>query len=205
MEPFDTKIASLTYLTNPLYQQIIKQQKEIKATNNKADIKFYRKRITALTKDMLKGDMPANNYIRHIYDTYVNGLISYFKTLDTTDIIQGQYVPNAGADAADAAADADVEAGAGAAEADPDQEADNDGDTFTSTNKYLIRKPASIATLDNFVLKHPHETSDTRIIPIILQVDLKEPSLKTKGVKEKIKKQPAAVVTKATDIHTNVV
>jgi hypothetical protein len=195
MEPFDTKIASLTYLTNPLYQQIIKQQKEIKATNNKADIKFYRKRITALTKDMLKGDMPANNYIRHIYDTYVNGLIAYFKTLDTTDIIQGQYVPDAGT-----AAEAD------ACEVDNDIDGDasaacNDGDTFASTNKYLIRKPASIATLDNFVLKQPHETSDTRIIPIILQVDLKEPSLKTKGVKEKIKKQPAAVVTKATDIQ----
>jgi hypothetical protein len=203
MEPFDTKIASLTYLTNPLYQQIIKQQKEIKATNNKADIKFYRKRITALTKDMLKGDMPANNYIRHIYDTYVNGLIAYFKTLDTTDIIQGQYVPNAGAaEPHVGACDVDNDIDGDASAAGP--EADNDGDTFASTNKYLIRKPASIATLDNFVLKQPHETSDTRIIPIILQVDLKEPSLKTKGVKEKIKKQPAAVVTKATDIHTNV-
>ena len=79
MEPFDSKIASLTYLTNPLYQQVLKQQTQNTVHNNKSDIKFYRKRITALTKDMLKGDIPENSYIKTIYETYVNGLIKYFK------------------------------------------------------------------------------------------------------------------------------
>ena len=92
MEPFDTKHASLTYLTNPIYQQILKQQPQATVCNNKSDIKFYRKRITALTKDMLKGEIPENSYIKTIYDTYVTGLIKYFKMVDTTDIIQQQYL-----------------------------------------------------------------------------------------------------------------
>ena len=79
MEPFDAKIASLTYLTNPHYQQVMKHQTQNTVHNNKSDIKFYRKRITALTKDMLKGDIPDNSYIKTIYESYVNGLIKYFK------------------------------------------------------------------------------------------------------------------------------
>jgi hypothetical protein len=178
MEQFDTKIASLTYLTNPLYQQIIKQQKELKASSNKSDIKFYRKRISSLTKDMLKGEIPDNEYIKSIYDTYVNGLIKYFKMVDTTDIIQKQY---------------EVE--------DIQQTEENvlfkEAESIISTIKevnidkaddLLMRKISGPSTLDNFVIKTQHENSDTRIIPVIIDVDLKEPSLKKKGVKDKVKK-----------------
>ena len=181
MEPFDTKLASLTYLTNPLYQQIIKQQKEIKKTSNKSDIKFYRKRITSLTKDMLKGEIPDNAYIKHIYETYVNGLIKYFKTVDTTDIIQKQYVSEANV------------SGANVSEANVSEAINDNDDTdlahikAVNINDSLMRKYPSVATLDNFVIKTQSESKDVRIIPVILEVDLKEPSLKKKGVKDKDK------------------
>ena len=182
MEEFDTKIASLTYLTNPLYQQIIKQQKEIKAASNKSDIKFYRKRISSLTKDMLKGEIPDNDYIKSIYDTYVNGLIKYFKMVDTTDIIQKQY---------------EVEDTQKTEENTLFKEAEAEIESIISTIKevnidkaddLLMRKISGPSTLDNFVIKTQHENSDTRIIPVIIDVDLKEPSLKKKGVKDKVKK-----------------
>jgi hypothetical protein len=184
MEPFDTKIASLTYLTNPLYQQIIKQQKEIKSASNKSDIKFYRKRIASLTKEMLKGEIPDNEYIKSIYETYVNGLIKYFKMVDTSDIIQKQYGD------------------------DDDDEIiqkteDNIHDDLinvcvkevsvkeVSVNDILMRKISGPSTLDNFVIKTQHSTPDTRIIPIMLDIDLKEPSLRKKGVKDKpVKDKP---------------
>ena len=193
MEPYDTKVASLTYLTNPLYQQILKQQTKNTVANNKSDIKFYRKRITALTKDMLKGEIPDNSYIKLIYDTYVNGLIKYFKTQDTTDIIQKQYEDNAEvASAVEAVAANEGANEVGANEVDTDN-AEVSGDetkeiTINNMNNNLFRKCPGVATLDNFVIKQHNETNQTRIIPIILEVDLKEPSLKKKGVKDKVKK-----------------
>jgi len=181
MEPFDTKIASLTYLTNPLYQQIIKQQKELKIASNKSDIKFYRKRISSLTKDMLKGEIPGNEYIKSIYDTYVNGLIKYFKMVDTTDIIQKQY---------------EVEDVQKTEENILFKEAESiieDLSTIKEVNidnadDLIMRKISGPSTLDNFVIKTQHENTNTRIIPVIIDVDLKEPSLKKKGVKDKVKK-----------------
>ena len=173
MDQFDLKSASLTYLTNPVYQQILKQQKELKSTSNKSDIKFYRKRITALTKDMLKGEIPENTYIKTIYENYVNALIKYFKMLDTSDIIQQQHN-------------------------NVEQNVENHVEihdtldaikevTIDKMDDLLMRKISGPTTLDNYVIKTQHATEDTRIIPILLDINLKEPGLKTKGVKEKAK------------------
>ena len=180
MEEFDTKQASLLYLTNPLYQQIIKQQKENKSTTSKSDIKFYRKRITSLTKEMLKGDIPDNTYIKHIYETYVNELIKYFKMIDTRDIIQKQYEE-----------EQDAETKLETILEDELEVINNKEITMNSSsmNNCMMRKIPNIPSLDNFVIKLNDESKETRIIPVILDVNLKEPSLKKKGVKDKIKRE----------------
>ena len=199
MEEFDTKIASLTYLTNPLYQQILKQQKEKenKVTTNKSDIKFYRKRITSLTKDMLKGDIPENTYIKHIYETYVNELIKYFKMIDTSDIIQKQY--EADNNNNDKYLETILE---DEIEINNNKEITMRSSTMNSStmnsstmnsstmNNCMMRKIPNMPSLDNYVIKLNDETKEARIIPVILDVNLKEPSLKTKGVKDKTKEKP---------------
>ena len=180
MEEFDTKQASLLYLTNQLYQQIIKQQKENKSTTSKSDIKFYRKRITSLTKEMLKGDIPDNTYIKHIYETYVNELIKYFKMIDTRDIIQKQYEEEQEDKTLDTILEEELEV------------IDNKKEIIISSssiNNCMMRKIPNIPSLDNFVIKLNDESKETRIIPVILDVNLKEPSLKKKGVKDKIKRE----------------
>ena len=177
MEQFDTTIASLTYLTNPLYQQIIKQQKDIKTASNKNDVKFYRKRITSLTKDMLKGEIPDNSYIKVIYETYVNGLIKYFKMIDTADIIQQQYNSAEPGQCEEQNIQVD-------ATLDSIKEV-----TIDNMDELLMRKISGPSTLDNFVIKTQHTQQDTRIIPVMLDINLKEPSLKTKGVKDKLVKE----------------
>lgn len=178
MENFNHNIASLTYLTNPLYQKILKKKSQTdtdkESDTSKSDIKFYRKRISSLTKEMLKGDIPDNTLIKSIYETYVNGLIKYFKIMDTTDIIQKQYDNN----------DDNI-----------DDNNDNENDNVASElnlkeiNMSSLLKPYNVNTLDNFVVKQQNETNDTKVIPIILEVDLKEPSLKRKGIKDKEKKE----------------
>ena len=189
MEEFDTKIASLTYLTNPLYQQILKQQKEKenKVTTNKSDIKFYRKRITSLTKDMLKGDIPENTYIKHIYETYVNELIKYFKMIDTSDIIQKQY--EADNNNNDKYLETILE---DEIEINNNKEITMRSSTMNSStmNNCMMRKIPNMPSLDNYVIKLNDETKEARIIPVILDVNLKEPSLKTKGVKDTTKEKP---------------
>ena len=184
MEPFDAKIASLTYLTNPLYQQVLKQQTQNTVHNNKSDIKFYRKRITALTKDMLKGDIPDNSYIKAIYESYVNGLIKYFKMVDTSDIIQQQYLNEASEVGLGTSAS---EVGACTTTLDIPIDIPNSKKEITIDNT-MMRKHTGVSTLDNFVIKQSNDSKETRIIPLIIDVDLKEPSLKKKGVKEKVKK-----------------
>ena len=181
MEHFDTNLASLTYLTNPLYQQILKQQKELKESSNKSDVKFYRKRITSLTKDMLKGEMPDNSYVKTIYETYVNGLIKYFKILDTSDIIQKQYSSGL----SDISIDEDL--GNNVTEVNTIDNINNVKEVNIS--ELMMRKYSKENTLDNFVIKKQPETTETRIIPVIIEVDLKEESLKMKGVKEKTEKK----------------
>lgn len=184
MEQFDTKLASLTYLTNPLYQQIIKQQKEIKSASNKSDIKFYRKRITSLTKDMLKGEIPDNSYIKSIYETYVSGLIKYFKMVDTSDIIQKQYNDEV---IQNTEVTENVSNTANVSNSEDDISTIKEV-SIDKADDLLMRRISGPSTLDNFVIKVDNTNPDTRIIPVILDVDLKEPSLKKKGVKDKVKK-----------------
>ena len=184
MSNFNSDSASLTYLTNPLYQQILKKQDSVKSQNKtliKEDIKFYRKRITSITKEMLKNTYP-NKEVRAIYENYVEGLINYFKIQDTADIIQKQYGDTK--NTLEENNDNIVE------ENTSDRKSNNitdiESNNITELNERLIRKIPSVPNLDNFVIKQNQENEqDKRIIPLILEVNLKDPSLKKKGVREK--------------------
>jgi hypothetical protein len=189
----------LEYLTNPSYYSILNKNNKvntIKATNTREDVRFYRKRIIALTKEMLKGDIPSRG-IKEAHDDYVNILIKYFKIVDKTDIIQDQYSNSnsacgrgQGANATDGSDpnnfDCDDEHG----------EVQQMGIDISlrglggraPADELMMRKPIINSTLNNYVIAtttHP----ETRIIPIKLSVDLSAPDLKTKGIKpKKIKK-----------------
>ena len=58
------------------------------------DIKFYRKRIYYLTKEMLlskEQTMPVLPEVKNAFDNYVKTCINYFKVIDRNDIIQEDY------------------------------------------------------------------------------------------------------------------
>jgi hypothetical protein len=162
----------LEYLTNPAYYSIIAKSKpKTEPILNKEDARFYRKRIIALTKEMLKSsDLAPTKGINEAFDVYVTMLIKYFKIVDKTDIIQDQY-------------DKDEDE-----EGNLQEQMDTEVDIGSAPDELIMRKPHVDSTLDNFVVTtttHP----ETRVIPIKLEVDLNSPSLKTKGIKpKKIKK-----------------
>ena len=93
----------------------------------------------------------------------------------------------------------EIEAEANANEVGANEVGANEVGTSTkelTIDNTMMRKHTGISTLDNFVIKQHNESKETRIIPLIIDVDLKEPSLKKKGVKEKVKKGEKSVKEK---------
>jgi hypothetical protein len=185
--------ASLTFFTNPAYLSILQQRKKLaEKRDNGSEIKFYRKRIIALFKDLLKSEtLVMNREIKEIHNLFVNSAIRHFEIIDTQDIVQRQHQEEGSADAhADAHADADD-----ADDADADDPELAEFSSMDAANDSLMRKTIAVANLDNYVImKQEHSTNDVRIIPFKLEIDLKTVDLKTKGVpprklKSKIKKE----------------
>ena len=202
--------ATLEYLTNPYYQNVLnarnKKNTFIKKDDevNKKDISFYRKRIVALTKDMLKGIEPPfpNKDVKIIYEDYVRNLINYFKIIDRKDILQDQYdkviineddIIDANANA-NSNANANANANANSIDANSIHDINDalkqiETINYEKADELMMKKTIRVSNLDDFVviLKNEDEKND-RIIPIKKEIDLKTPNLKTKGIKIKSKK-----------------
>lgn len=60
---------------------------------NKEEIKFYRKRIFNLFKDMITGSVKEDILpdVKIAYDNFIDSTVQYFKTIDNNDIIQSDY------------------------------------------------------------------------------------------------------------------
>jgi len=170
------KNATLEYLTNPVYYNSVKKTTDkINNKNNKEDIKFYRKRITALTKEMLKGIFP-NETLKKIYENYTHSLITHFKMIDTKDIIQEEY---------------------SLLNVNNENNENNENtikqikefNTIQQANEHIMKKPIiNSPTLDNYVIKMENKDKDNEHeMPSKKKIDLSCPTLKTKGVVKKKK------------------
>tara|TARA_B100000963_G_scaffold309187_1_gene285031 strand:+ start:4400 stop:4933 length:534 start_codon:yes stop_codon:yes gene_type:complete len=85
-------IDELEYLMNPgMYEKWMKKnEKKIKVNDLKSDVKFYKKRIIQLTKDMMK-DQHITNSVNKAYNEYMKSCVAYLRFLDTKDILQEEY------------------------------------------------------------------------------------------------------------------
>lgn len=174
--------ASLTFFSNPQYFSILERKKLCNQRDNLEEVKFYRKRIITLFKDMLK-ESSEYKEIKEIHTMFVNAAIRYFEIIDKKDIIQGQHQANADADA-DANADAD-------ADADLDKLFSEEITNMDEANDLMMRKTIAVSNLDNYIItKQDASTNDLRIIPLKMEINLKTQDLKIKGVPpKKIKKK----------------
>jgi len=87
----ESKIDELEYLMNPILYTKWTATKEF--GNNKdfdSDLKFYKKRIVQLTKNMSKGEKITGQLDASFMD-YARSCITYFKYLDRKDILQEEY------------------------------------------------------------------------------------------------------------------
>ena len=84
-------IDELEYLMNPaLYEKWRISTESNSSGDFNNDLKFYKKRIVQLTKDMSKGTTTSQS-LKIAFNEYAKVCISYLKTIDRKDILQKEY------------------------------------------------------------------------------------------------------------------
>jgi hypothetical protein len=129
--------------------------------------KFYKKRILYHTQKWLEEKEEfANQDIQKAFDKYVRCMIQYFKSIDFNDIIQEEFK--------------DLDEFISSTEEEYNEE---DPNTIIMRSIPIIGQN-KISTLDSFVKKieREGEQEETIFIPLRKKINLKEPSLKTKGI-----------------------
>lgn len=200
MESGNTDGVTLEYLLNPVYhtgvfQSKYKQEAKDDPVSNE-DIKFYRKRITALSRDIMRGNV-ANKIVQEAHDEYVKAAIQYFKVKDKTEILQKEHESG----------QANVE------RKGEDQSLDNNKDSnfdIGLVNKAFFEAPETRQprqTLDNFVTSKTLKIAEPVKHPQRRQINLKTKELRMKGVprnkKDKQQKQEHKQKQEQKEKHTN--
>ena len=145
-------------------------------------IKFYKKRIISLFKDILKGDeKPPTNELNEIHNIYVRSFIKYFEQVDKKDIIQSQHlIENNEYN--------EINENNKSPEDILNEMVCENLETIDEANDIMMRKKIEIPNLNNYVISVNDKDvsgNNVRIIPHIIDINLNTPDLKTKGVKPK--------------------
>ena len=194
-----------TMSNNDSYNKYLKRNKMDHDAVLRREKKFYRKRIIALTKDILFNNLTTNasqktppdssqpdipkvdDIIISAFNTYARLCISHFKFKDTMDTIQGEYN------------DFNKDIGNSM---DRDGDGDGDGDDMSNhlneANKLCMKQTEKkILTLDNYVIKTSAPKKEM-ILPKTKNVNLKDPKFKKKDIKVSVS------MTSSTTIPTSV-
>ena len=124
------------------------------------DRRFYKKRILALTKEMVKGRYPTRD-LQTSFNVYVDTLIDYFKFIDQKDIIQEEYTDISGAESIP-----------------------NNIHSYEEANELIMHKPQTVPTMDDYVTRSIPFKKNI-VLPQQRKINLRDPSLKRKGIKKK--------------------
>jgi len=157
-----TNLATLTFLTNPLYSKEMSNTSQDIVYQTTEDRKFYKKRLYALHKQLMHGDI-VDNDIKKAHDAFIRVSIDFFKMIDKKDILQTEYD------------------GQTLNTPDPPPSFDID---LTNT-KIMRRLEEPKCTLDNFVTSKIVNFTKPPPPPKKKNINLKDEKLKKKGIKKK--------------------
>lgn len=201
---------SINYITletmsnNDSYNKYLKRNKMDHDSVLKKEKKFYRKRIIALTKDILFNNVnnvtnqslsneltttSSSTLLPHVdtpkiddviisaFNTYARLCISHFKFKDTMDTIQGEYK------------DMNIESfnenknNIGDDNDNDKQEDEDISNNLNEVNKLCMKQTdKKVLTLDNYVIKTSAPKKEM-ILPKTKNVNLKDPKFKKKDIK----------------------
>ena len=162
--------ASLDYLINTK-QYKIQLTTALNTKINRKDKKFYRRRILNLTKELLskeESEIFISPDIKYAFDNLVKTCVHYFKILDRNDIIQEDY--NEFDD-----------------EIKEDKEISETEQFLKEENEKLLMRSVKMSnhSLDNFIKIKMTKNIEELIIPQQKEINLKDPTLKIKGITKK--------------------
>jgi hypothetical protein len=154
---------TLEYLMNPSqYDKFLKKSKVVDNAVHQREMKFYRKRIISLTRNLFKNELEDRDMLNS-FNCYVSSCIDYLKFIDKSDIIQDDYN--------------DISQNLVTC----------DNIDLTNVNELMMtNSDVKKCTLDTFV-KVKNKKSQRKIVPKQKHIDLNDPKLKVKGLKKKKK------------------
>jgi len=161
-------------LNKELYNKHI-QNKRAKSLNNH-DIRFYRKRIYNLFKELLVSKEEPPDLLPDVklnYDNFLYSCINYFRTIDNNDLIQSEYK--------------DINNSYDILDNIPHDNTNFIRENSDDADKLLMRsiKIQGESTLDKYVKKTSTAKKEEIIMPIQKVINLEDPELKNKGIKKK--------------------
>ena len=182
--------------------------KKISKDVDKKEKKFYRKRILNLTKDLLSSEAEVNVTnllpdVKYAFDNYVRTCIHSFKILDSNDIIQSEYENIKKIEQSreenlneEYVNDEDVLNKTTECENEDENIEEEQNEEYKKTkninnqqraDNILARSNIRIInpSLDSFIKVKMPQMKDEMILPKQKEINLNEPSLKTKGIENK--------------------
>ena len=177
-------INDINYLTleimanSETYNKYLKKNNLDHDTVLKKEKRFYRKRITAMAKDILNNninnnvDSPIDDIITNAFNTFARLCVSHFKFKDTMDTIQGDYkdmVTGTVVNETILCSDLDF--------------MEYNKNTIDEANKLFMKQvDKKVVTMDNFVIK-TSPPQDEMVLPKTKDFNLKDPKYKKKDIK----------------------
>jgi hypothetical protein len=136
---------------------------------NKEELKFYRKRIFNLFKDIISNTSPndLSPDVKYAYDTFIKTSINYFKVADNNDLLQEEYkdiIP----------------------ECINNNNIDLSENSIEADTLMMRSVKMDTSTLDKYVKRISHKKQEKIILPKSREVDIMNPELKNKGIKKNI-------------------
>ena len=177
----------MEYLINPEQQKKINKKQNKNSINNN-EIKFYRKRLIQLTKDLLIGSV-SNTNLESAFDSYIKEGIKYLKFIDKKDIIQDEYL--------EVTKEINEKKEERKKQIRQDDNNKLNENSINSTeashlgaqnpDELLMNKTEMKPSIENFVKVKRNIKEERQIMPKERDINLKDTKLRKKGVKKKKK------------------
>ena len=165
-------------INKEMYDNMVNSS-EVKKDNLK-EMKFYRKRIYDLVKRLLISKDERDSVtpdVNYAFSNFVKTSISYFKIIDKQDILQKDYE---GLEEQETNTFVEKD----------EEELNNNYDTYIMKKITMPEEKTKMTSMDNFVIrKQSEEIKETIIYPQKREFNLKDESLKNKGIKKKESKE----------------
>jgi hypothetical protein len=161
---------TMMIMGNNIYNEKITNKKTNNDSSLYKDELFYRKRLIQYYKNLFKKDYSTNKYINNQFHCFNRNLINIIKQNDKNDFIQEKIVGKIDTIKTQEKEDLNNETSIKIIE---------------ESNNFLKNNEIKTCTLDNYILKKPNKFKKKMVIPTKVNIDLKNQSYKTKGIKKK--------------------